>query len=242
MSKKKSEIKTDAWMNTFADTMTLLLTFFVLLYSFSTVDAEKFQQISASFQSMFSGKANTSMLEFNIASGQVPVVGKPENTTDSLNVDNQDIQDNLYEQVSKLISESNLQDDVKVFENEKGINIQLKETVLFESAKSELLPNSKKILNEINTLIAKINNNIIIEGHTDNLPISTEQFPSNWYLSSARALSVLDYFLIDKKQPNPERFIANAYGEHNPLVPNDSDENRAMNRRVNIIIVTEEKE
>ncbi len=162
MSKKKSEIKTDAWMNTFADTMTLLLTFFVLLYSFSTVDAEKFQQISASFQSMFSGKANTSMLEFNIASGQVPVVGKPENTTDSLNVDNQDIQDNLYEQVSKLISESNLQDDVKVFENEKGINIQLKETVLFESAKSELLPNSKKILNEINTLIAKINNNIII--------------------------------------------------------------------------------
>ncbi|GAA0121392.1 OmpA family protein [Clostridium faecium] len=242
MSKKKSEIRTDAWMNTFADTMTLLLTFFVLLYSFSTVDAEKFQQISTAFQSMFSGKAGVSMLDFNMSSGEVPVVGKPENTTDSLNIDNEDIQDNLYEQVSKLISESNLQDDVKVFENEKGINIQLKETVLFESGKSELLPNSRKILNEINTLVSKINNNIIIEGHTDNMPISTAKFPSNWYLSSARALSVLDYFLIEKKQPNPERFIANAYGEYNPIVPNDTDEHRAMNRRVNIIIVTEEKE
>lgn len=242
MSKKKSEIRTDAWMNTFADTMTLLLTFFVLLYSFSTVDAEKFQQISTAFQSMFSGKAGVSMLDFNMSSGEVPVVGKPENTTDSLNIDNEDIQDNLYEQVSKLISESNLQDDVKVFENEKGINIQLKETVLFESGKSELLPNSRKILNEINTLVSKINNNIIIEGHTDNMPISTAKFPSNWYLSSARALSVLDFFLIEKKQPNPERFIANAYGEYNPIVPNDTDEHRAMNRRVNIIIVTEEKE
>jgi chemotaxis protein MotB len=218
MSKK--EVKTDGWLATYADTVTLLLTFFVLLYSFSTVDAAKFRQISTSFQSMFTGKAANSMLEFNVASGEVPVVGKPEQTTETKDPNK----------------------EITVYENYKGINIELKEAILFDTGKAHLRDDSVGVLSKINEIIGKVSAKVIVEGHTDNLPIKTEQFPSNWHLSSARAMSVLDYFLVTKGQKNPERFSAQAYGEYSPIAPNDSAEHRAMNRRVNIIILSGKKE
>lgn len=240
--KKKEEMKTDGWLGTYADTMTLLLTFFVLLYSLSTVNQEAFQQISNSFQVMFKGKASNSILDFNMANGDVPVVGKPNATSSQQSKNKQNVKDKVYEKVSNYISTNNLSKDVTVFQNEKGINMQLKESVLFETGQAQLVPSSRDVLDKINSIISNMNNKIIIEGHTDNVPISNPQFPNNWYLSSARALSVLDYFIIDKHAKNPERFIAEACGEYEPIVPNDSDENRAKNRRVNIIIVTDEKE
>jgi len=235
MSKK--EVKTDGWLATYADTVTLLLTFFVLLYSFSTVDAAKFRQISTSFQSMFTGKAASSMLEFNVASGEVPVVGKPEQTTET-----KDPNKEIYEDITEFIQENNLQNEVKVYENYKGINIELKEAIIFDTGKAYLREDSLGVLNKVNEIIGKVSSKIIIEGHTDNVPIKTAQFPSNWHLSSARAMSVLDYFLVTKGQKNPERFSAQAYGEYSPIAPNDSAEHRAMNRRVNIIIVSGKKE
>lgn len=235
MSKK--EVKTDGWLATYADTVTLLLTFFVLLYSFSTVDAAKFRQISTSFQSMFTGKAASSMLEFNVASGEVPVVGKPEQTTEA-----KDPNKEIYEDITEFIQENNLQNEVKVYENYKGINIELKEAIIFDTGKAYLREDSLGVLNKVNEIIGKVSSKIIIEGHTDNVPIKTAQFPSNWHLSSARAMSVLDYFLVTKGQKNPERFSAQAYGEYSPIAPNDSTEHRAMNRRVNIIIVSGKKE
>lgn len=235
MSKK--EVKTDGWLATYADTVTLLLTFFVLLYSFSTVDAAKFRQISTSFQSMFTGKAASSMLEFNVASGEVPVVGKPEQTTEA-----KDPNKEIYEDITEFIQENNLQNEVKVYENYKGINIELKEAIIFDTGKAYLREDSLGVLNKVNEIIGKVSSKIIIEGHTDNVPIKTAQFPSNWHLSSARAMSVLDYFLVTKGQKNPERFSAQAYGEYSPIAPNDSAEHRAMNRRVNIIIVSGKKE
>jgi chemotaxis protein MotB len=235
MSKK--EVKTDGWLATYADTVTLLLTFFVLLYSFSTVDAAKFRQISTSFQSMFTGKAANSMLEFNVASGEVPVVGKPEQTTET-----KDPNKEIYEDITEFIQQNNLQNEVTVYENYKGINIELKEAILFDTGKAHLRDDSVGVLSKINEIIGKVSAKVIVEGHTDNLPIKTEQFPSNWHLSSARAMSVLDYFLVTKGQKNPERFSAQAYGEYSPIAPNDSAEHRAMNRRVNIIILSGKKE
>lgn len=236
MSKK--EVKTDGWLATYSDTVTLLLTFFVLLYSFSTVDAEKFRQISNSFQSMFSGKPDTSMLEFNIASGEVPVVGEPQPSTDTAI----DPTKQIYEDITQFIKDNKLEDEVQVFENNKGINIELKEAILFDTGQAILRNDSLGVLNKISDLIGKVSSSIIIEGHTDNVPIKTSQFPSNWHLSSARAISVLDYFLVTKGQQNPERFSVQAYGEFSPLVANDTPEHRAMNRRVNIIILTNKKE
>lgn len=239
--KKKDDIKTDAWLATFSDTMTLLLTFFVMLYAMSTVSEDKLKQISSSFQLMFTGQVSQNILNLNEASGEVPVVGQPE-IAEGERENMEDTKDKVYQEVLELIKQNNMEKEIDVYEDEKGINIQMKETVLFDSGKAELVPASKNILEKVNTIIAGINNKIIIEGHTDNVPISSSIYPSNWHLSSARSLSVLQYFINEKGNKNPERFTATAYGEYSPLVPNDSDANRAKNRRVNIIIVTDKKE
>lgn len=235
----KKEVKTDGWLATYADTVTLLLTFFVLLYSFSTVDAEKFRQITNGFQTMFNGKADASILEFNIASGEAPIVGTSEPVAETP-IENQEKK--LYDDITAFVKENNLENQVNIYENYKGINIELKEAILFDTGKAILRQDSLGVLDKINELINKVTTRVIIEGHTDNLPIKTAQYPSNWHLSSDRAMSVLDYFLITKGQRNPERFSTQAYGEFSPIVPNDTPEHRAMNRRVNIIIVSSKKE
>lgn len=235
----KKEIKTDGWLATYADTVTLLLTFFVLLYSFSTVDAEKFRQISNGFQSMFTGKADASILEFNIASGEAPIVGTAEPVAETPKADQEK---KLYDDITAFVKENNLENQVNIYENYKGINIELKEAILFDTGKALLRQDSLGVLDKVNELINKVNTRVIIEGHTDNIPIKTAQYPSNWHLSSDRAMSVLNYFLNIKGQRNPERFSTQAYGEFSPIVPNDTPEHRAMNRRVNIIIVSSKKE
>jgi chemotaxis protein MotB len=235
----KKEIKTDGWLATYADTVTLLLTFFVLLYALSTVDAQKFQQIAVAMQSAFSGKVDKSILEFNMSSGDVPLVGKPQITVEDVQ-ENENLE--ILEDVLTYIKENNLEEDVQIYSDKKGLNIQMKDSVLFDTGKAELRSESKTVLDKVSDLIAKVDNDIIIEGHTDNLPINTPAMPNNWYLSSARALSVLDYFLANKEILNPQRFSPQGCGEYKPIAPNDTDENRAKNRRVNIIVVTNVKE
>ncbi|HCO73797.1 MAG TPA: chemotaxis protein MotB [Clostridium sp.] len=235
----KKEIKTDGWLATYADTVTLLLTFFVLLYSLSTIDSQKFQQIAVAMQSAFSGKADRSILEFNSSSGDVPIVGKPQLTVEDIQ-ENENLE--ILEDVLTYIKENDLENDVQIYEDEKGLNIQMKDSVLFDTGKAELRPDSKNVLDKVSDLIGKVDNKIIIEGHTDNLPINRPGMPNNWHLSSERALSVLDYFLDSKKLLNPQRFSAQGCGEYRPIAKNDTDEGRAKNRRVNIIVVTNVKE
>ncbi len=158
----------------------------------------------------------------------------------------EDIQENedleILEDVLTYIKENDLENDVQIYEDEKGLNIQMKDSVLFDTGKAELRSDSKNVLDKVSDLIGKVDNKIIIEGHTDNVPINTPAMPNNWHLSSARALSVLDYFLGSKKILNPQRFSAQGCGEYRPIAKNDTDEGRAKNRRVNIIVVTNVKE
>lgn len=233
----KKEIKTDGWLATYSDTVTLLLTFFVLLYSMSTIDAQKFNQIAVAMQSIFTGKAEKSILEFNIASGEVPIVGNPQITLDNVEGDeNLDI----LEDIVTYIEENNLQEDVQIYLDKRGLNIELKDRVLFDTGKAELKENSKAVLDKVTAVLTKVNNEIIIEGHTDNIPINTSEMPNNFHLSTARALSVLDYFLATNKELNPAKISAQGYGEYRPIATNNTVEGRAQNRRVNIIVVTNE--
>jgi chemotaxis protein MotB len=240
MPRKKSgneEMRTDAWLATFADTMTLLLTFFVLLYSFSTVDAAKFKQIASSLQSVLTGETGKSILDFNVKTGEVPLVGEPVPTTKA----NNDTED-IYEKVQSFIKQKKLESTVVIKSDNRGVIIQLRENILFESGKAEIIDRSKPVLNSINGLIATFPNDIVIEGHTDNVPISNYEYKNNWQLSSARALNVLEYFVGIKGQTLPKRFKSVACGEYQPIAPNNNDVNRALNRRVNILIVASEKE
>ncbi len=240
MSRKKSgkeEMRTDGWMATFSDTMTLLLTFFVLLYSFSTVDAAKFEQIASSLQSVLTGQTGKSVLDLNVKSGEVPLVGEPVPTT-TPNTDTEDV----YQKVQAFVKDKKLENTVVIVSDSRGVVLQLKSNILFQSAKAEIIANSKPVLDSINALIATLPNDIVIEGHTDNMPISNFEYKNNWQLSSARALNVLEYFVNIKKQANPKRFKSVACGEYQPIVPNNSEVNKALNRRVNILIVASEKE
>jgi len=240
--KKKSKeggLKGDEWLATYADTMTLLLTFFVLLYSTAAVDTEKVKGISQAF-SMMAGTGGSSLLEFDMYDGEVPLIGgeATENITSPTDTSEKNL---MFISVKQFISLNELEDVVEVVDNERGISLQLRDNILFESASSDIKEDSKVILNKINDLILGINNEILIEGHTDNIPINTSSFPSNWELSVDRAVNVVRYF-IEVKGQNPKRFSAAGYGEYQPIVPNDNYDNMAKNRRVEILILTSETE
>lgn len=235
----KKDIKTDGWLATYSDTVTLLLTFFVLLYSMSSLDAQKFNQIASAMQSMFTGKAADSILEFNIAGGEVPIVGKPQANIDSANSEGSI---EILKDIEEYIKENNLENDIQIYSNKKGLNIELKDRVLFDTGKADLKSESKAVLDKVTALLATVDNEIIIEGHTDNVPINTPSMPNNFHLSTERALSVLDYFLSSNKEINPDKISAQGYGEYRPIASNDTPEGRAQNRRVNIILITYDKD
>ncbi|WP_300380712.1 OmpA family protein [Clostridium sp.] len=241
--KKKSsggEFKGDEWLATYADTVTLLLTFFVLLYSTATVDSEKTKSISSAFTAMFSGDSGDTLLEYDLYNGAVPLIGG-ETKYDIEEMGNMSPQAKMYNNVKDFISKNDLQEVVEVIDSEKGIVIQLRDNILFESASSNIREESKVILDKISTLISSVANPILVEGHTDNIPIRTMEFPSNWELSADRAVNVVRYF-VESRGQNPSRFSAAGYGEYHSVAPNDSYENMARNRRVDILIITTEQE
>lgn len=230
----------DEWLATYSDTITLLMTFFVLLYSMATVDSSKLQVLSQAFNEVMLGKQGDSVLEFNMYNGDVPLVGGESDTTDIME-NGLNSQQAMYENVKEFVNDNDLNEIVKITEDERGIILQLKDSILFESGLANLKPESVAILDKINQLIATIPNSIIVEGHTDNVPMKSAKYDSNWELSSDRAIKVVRYFTEGKGQ-NPNRFSAQGYGEFKPIVQNNTVENKAKNRRVNILIVANNKE
>ena len=227
--KKPDDINTNAWMDTYADTITLLLTFFILLYSFSTTDNERLQLIAAALKG--------------------EITGIPMKLEDTPDISMEDIEQGigekspysiLVEQIQEIIDKNALTNSIKVREEDSGVVLQLNENVLFDLGKADLKPESIQVLDTISTLIPSINNEIMVQGHTDNIPISSGTYKSNWELSTARAITVLRYF-IETKGFDPTRFSATGYGEYKPLVDNSTDQNRAINRRVDILIVQQKE-
>ncbi len=120
-------------------------------------------------------------------------------------------------------------------DREKGLIVSLREKILFETGKADLSPEAKTVLDGLYPIFLKIPNEIVVEGHTDNVPISTPQFPSNWELSTARATEVVRYLIEEKKFPD-ERIAATGYGEYHPVADNSTPEGRSQNRRVDFVI------
>lgn len=249
MARKKrndEELKSDGWLGTYADTITLLLTFFVLLYSMSTIDNVKLQALSEAFKISFMSKDSDSIIE--MTNGTNPITngsGDTENTQDKEGLDEDYDEymkalEELYKEVSNYIGESGIAAQVHTVKTEKGVMLQLNDNVLFDTAKADLNNDSYYVLDKISTLIESLPNEILVEGHTDNRPINTDEYPSNWELSTTRAVNVLKYF-VERKGLSPDRFSAAGYGEYKPLVDNDSSENMAYNRRVSILILNVER-
>ena len=229
MPRKRRKSKDDdiggSWMDTYADTITLLLTFFILLYSISAVDSEKLKQLSKALQESLGGSTAVTELQ-NIDDLKV-------NSGDS-----SEAKEDLVKKVNEAIKGNSLEDVIKVREEERGIILQLDETILFDSGKADLKESSIKALDTITKLVNSMDNDILVEGHTDNIPIHNSQFASNWELSTERAVSVVRYF-VGEKGVAPTRFSVKGYGEFKPLVDNSTPENRAINRRVDVLIVNQ---
>lgn len=224
--KKGDDVNTNGWMDTYADTITLLLTFFILLYSISAVDSEKLKQLNHALQSSLKGNTEVS---------EVKDIKDLEVKTKDPKSGNTEYED-LAKKLNSTIEKNGLTEVIKLRKEDRGIVLQLDETILFEPGKADLKENNKEVLETITTIINEHDNDVLIEGHTDNVPMNNKKFASNWELSAARALSAVTYFVHDK-QIDPMRFSVKGYGEYKPLVPNDTPENRAINRRIDILMV-----
>jgi len=229
-----SKASHERWLITYADLITLLLIFFVVLYAMSKVDANKFRAIAESLTKALGGAGM--VLDYpgvTVAPG-VGVTGQ-----DSPSIrDTQEglILERVQSQLEQLIKEHGLQAKLSVRSEERGVVLSIQDTALFPLASAELTPEAKEIVHRVGLILLQTTNYIRIEGHTDNLPIHNARFPSNWELSVARSCSVVQQLIRDLNFP-PERLSATGYGEYRPVATNDTPEGRQQNRRVDFIIL-----
>lgn len=241
-NKEESNLGAPAWMTTFSDLMTLLLTFFILLYSMSTVDTVKFKDIAYSLQSILLGEGKTTIFENESYPDDIPIEDLKPAKSNEIEAES-DISDPiimLYDKVKGFIESEGLEAEVSVSASEKGVFVNIQDVILFEPGKAELKVRGKKVIDKIQKIIKQFPNEIVVEGHTDNVPIHTSRYPSNWELSVDRAVTVVRY-LSETKNIDPTRLSAVGYGEYKPVAPNDTRENKQLNRRVSILIVINEK-
>lgn len=212
----------DRYIITYADLITLLLGLFIILYAISNVDISKYQKMMGVLGNVF---------------GSQPVQEKLlELKNQKFDIRDQITVSSLKDNLQSVISENNLNNSIKLEENERGITIRILDDILFPTGKAEIREDSKLILQKIASIIRTIPNDIRIEGHTDNIPIKNSVFPSNWHLSVARALNTA-YYLIDSEKLSPEKVSIVGYSEYRPVLSNETPDGRANNRRVDIVIL-----
>jgi chemotaxis protein MotB len=220
------------WMVTFSDLVTLILVFFILLFSMSQIDIVKFKAVSESFQDQQFMDFYPSLIPFeNPSQNEENIVNQGPDS------DRQEEErlENLLQEVEGYLEKNGLEDVIVANRTERGVVLVLQEQVLFESGEAEIIDRDNGFLDRVGALLAGMPNLVKVEGHTDNRPIATYRYPSNWELSAARASSVIRY-LVGASGLDSKRFIAIGYGDTRPLVPNNSPENLEKNRRVEIII------
>ncbi|MCH9046837.1 MAG: OmpA family protein [SAR324 cluster bacterium] len=193
------------WIFTYGDLMTLLLVFFILLFSFCKTDVEKFKSVAESFKPVPAG--SPFFLE-----------GR----------------ESVLEQLVRQIETSEISEEVFITIDPRGVVVSFRDTALFESGSAALTARAHKTLNRFVAYLFGLPNDILVEGHTDDRPIATAQFPSNWDLSSGRASTVARFFETEGVKGGRIRVLG--YGQYRPRFRNDTPEKRALNRRIDVVI------
>lgn len=205
---KKVQEEGGGWLTTFADMMTLLMTFFVLLFAMSTLDPVKLEQFGDSLGQKQGSKKKTKKVSLS----------------------------EINKEVKKLVFDQKLQKEVKVSMTARGVTLEIASDLAFNVGSADLSRSIQSFLVKLVTTMEKATYAIAVEGHTDNVPIRSGAFPSNWELSAARASAVIRY-LTSQGIP-ADKFRAIGFGDTVPKVANDNAENRATNRRVDITFLT----
>ncbi|KAF1681577.1 flagellar motor protein MotS [Bacillus mexicanus] len=219
----KNSQSSSSWIVTFSDLITLILVFFILLFSMSQIDLQKFKAAVHSIQKEDGGHQPD----------QTSKVKKDASPADEKKKEDQ--QDQLFKKVNTYIKDNHLNAQMTAKRDERGVVLVLQEAVLFDSGEAKVLKNAESLLHQIAVLLQALPNDIQVEGHTDSRNISTYRYPSNWELSAARASGVIQYFTSKEKLPS-KRLIAVGYADTKPVKDNKTNEHMKENRRVEIVI------
>ncbi|WP_371367898.1 Motility protein B [Sporomusa rhizae] len=236
----------ETWLIPYSDLLTLLLALFIVLFASAQVDQKKFEQMKASFNVAFSGSPallDTPRPTQPDSGNQSRTVPQLSEVMDNLSSPNERayMQETaqlieLKKTMDKYIADNGLGGDLTTSLTDDGLMIRIKDTALFPSGSAELRPESRRFAVEIAKLITPLTQKVTVSGHTDNMPINTRDFPTNWELSSRRAVNFMKFLLAQETKLAPERFSATGYGEYRPVAGNNTNEGRAANRRVEVFI------
>lgn len=214
----------NSWLITYSDMITIILCFFIVFFTMTAEEASLLETIKESL---------TTEIE-DLSEKNIKLEKEKDTLTELLLGTDENMDSN--ESFMDFLESNNLLDSVNIIEEERGLVIRFKDGVLFGSGEAGISEGGYELLNEIADKIQGIPNLVVIEGFTDNVPIQTNDFPSNWELSVARAIGVAR-FMIDDMGIEEERISVSGFGEQRPIDSNETEEGRANNRRIEITIL-----
>lgn len=262
----EEHVNHERWLVSYADMVTLLMVVFIILFAMATVDARKFAALkdgldgAAPETSILQGTESvveggsiqiletefdsesadfelpTTPTNYNVAAAKKAL--ESQQAAEAAAAEEKNNLEQVKAEIQASLEARGMSDQVKYTLDKRGLVVTVvTDRVLFDRGKATIQGGGPSILDAIGEPLSRIPNDIAVEGHTDNSPINTAQFPSNWELSTARATSVARY-LVDQTGVVPTRVGALGYGEYRPAVPNDSDAHKSQNRRVEVIVLT----
>jgi len=231
MKKKPEEHENhERWLVSYADFITLLFAFFVVMYAVSSVNEGKYRTLSESLVSAFTNNKPVgflSVIELPFEKRKAVVTKDPPQIKEPVPV---------YINIANVLSSFKTPVGVTVKSTDRGLNIRIQDDALFPSGRANMNPQIQEFLDLLAGLVKPLPNLISIEGHTDSLPIHSKNYPSNWELSVSRANLLVRYF-TEHHQLDPTRFSTTGYAGYRPVASNDTPDGRALNRRVEIVIL-----
>ncbi|MGE6631141.1 flagellar motor protein MotB [Bacillus sp. NPDC077027] len=237
----------ESWLIPYADLLTLLLALFIVLFASSSVDAAKYEQMAKSFNVVFTGGTgvldNTSLqsTEETENSNQTKKSTEDKDDEEAAKAKDHAVLTKVKQQVDSFIEKKNLGSKLQTKLTDEGLLITIEDSIFFDSGKAIIRSQDVSLAKEISKLLV-INpaRDIVISGHTDNVPIRNSEFESNWYLSAIRAVNFLN-ILLENNKLNQENFSTKGFGEFKPIASNDTAKGRSQNRRVELLILPIEK-
>jgi chemotaxis protein MotB len=227
--KKCPEEVSEKWAIPYADFLTLLLCLFIALFAMAQAGKQAALEYAQAFAKAFGMRLVPFQESLPKQILPQPVVPRSEPTEKGRRIQRQ------IRELEEMLKRMGLEGEFKVSYEVIGIRLILQEKILFSSGSAEIKPETYPILDKLYEILKDLPNPVEVEGHTDSIPISTEKFPSNWELSTARASSIVRYFIA--KGINPERLKASGYADTKPIASNTTPEGRAQNRRVEVVIL-----
>jgi chemotaxis protein MotB len=254
--KQEEHVNHERWLVSYADFITLLFAFFVVMYAISSVNEGKYRVLSNTLEAVFADPARSKnpiqIGEISRGQGELTAEpGTPETAVSLIELPDapnrppqateEDIRtiNELSEQLNSALTELIESEDVILKQGEDWLEVEIKSRVLFQSGEARLEREAVPVIGQIADILGSAGNPIQVEGFTDNNPINTSRFPSNWELSAARAASVVH--LLDRYGIQPDRMSAIGYGQYKPVADNSTEAGRQKNRRVVLVILGSDK-